>query len=203
MATANGARNETAPIAMLARHSRRNWGTSTSAPARNVRTTPANEPTNASQSGTVTVKTLPTTTPAASSIRATESPISTETVLAIRIVTASTAASASSLTAPPSGHGLPGGRGHQPVRAVRREPHRVDHMLADAPFPNESRPPGRLCAQGASERGMGGRRTTNDTGSSAQPAGSWRCSIDEASAHVSWASPTTGVPPSAGPKMRR
>jgi Kef-type K+ transport system membrane component KefB len=44
-------RVETAPIDMLARHSRRNRGTSTSAPARNVSTIPAKEPRNESQFG--------------------------------------------------------------------------------------------------------------------------------------------------------
>ncbi len=95
----NGHPNDTAPIATLARHSRRSWGTSTSAPARNVRTMPANEPMNASQSGTVSVNTLPTITPPASSSRATDRAASTETMPATRMVTARTDASARSLTA--------------------------------------------------------------------------------------------------------
>jgi hypothetical protein len=94
---ANGAANETPPRKRLAFHSRLNCATSTSAPARNVRTMPAKEPMNESQSGTLRLKTLPTTTPRPSSISATESPISTEIVLATRIVVARMAASASSL----------------------------------------------------------------------------------------------------------
>ena len=50
-ATRNGAKKETVPIETLARHSRLNWEMSTSAPARNVRTIPANDPMNESQSG--------------------------------------------------------------------------------------------------------------------------------------------------------
>ena len=61
------------------------------APARNVRTMPANVPMNESQSGIAIVNTFPTATPPASSISATERPISIEIVLAIRIVTARTA----------------------------------------------------------------------------------------------------------------
>ena len=75
-----GAKNETTPIDRLARQSRLNCGTSTSAPARNVSTTPANEPMNESQPGIERSNALPTTTPAASSISATERPISTETI---------------------------------------------------------------------------------------------------------------------------
>ncbi len=60
---------------------------------------PANEPMNESQSGTLRSNAFPTTTPAASSIRATERPISTEIVDATRIVAARMAAIASSLTA--------------------------------------------------------------------------------------------------------
>jgi hypothetical protein len=62
---------------------------------------PAKVPTNESQSGIETVRTFPTATPADSSMRATDRPSSTETVLARRIVAARTAASASSLIAPP------------------------------------------------------------------------------------------------------
>src|SRR4029079_2159778 len=113
IATANGAANEAAPIARLARHSRRNWGTSTSVPAMHVSTMPANDPTNESQSGIESVHTFPTATPAASSIRATDRPSSIEIVLAKRIVTARTAASASSLTAPPPGSSCRG-RGISP-----------------------------------------------------------------------------------------
>ena len=98
-ATTNGAPNETTPIAALARHSRRSCGRSTSAPARNVSTTPAKEPMKVSQSGTVTVKTFPMITPPASSRSAADSATSTETMLAIRITTASTDARARSLTA--------------------------------------------------------------------------------------------------------
>lgn len=79
------------------RHSRLNWGTSTSAPARKVSTMPANVPTKASQSGTLRSNTFPTTTPAASSIRATDSPTSTEIIAAARTVAARIAAIASSL----------------------------------------------------------------------------------------------------------
>jgi hypothetical protein len=68
---------------------------------------PAKVPMNDSQSGIVMVRMLPTSTPAANSIRATEMPISIDTMLAIRIVIARTAASAISLTAPPSCRGLP------------------------------------------------------------------------------------------------
>jgi hypothetical protein len=75
-----------------------NWGTSTSAPARKVSTIPAKVPTNVSQSGTARSKALPTTTPSASSIKATEMPISTEIVDAARIAAARIAATASSLT---------------------------------------------------------------------------------------------------------
>src|SRR5919201_1036486 len=100
-ATRNGAKKETPPIERLTRHSRLNCGTSTSAPARKVRTIPANEPMKESQSGTVGWKALLTKTPAASSISATDRPISTEIVLAARIVPPRTAASANSLTAPP------------------------------------------------------------------------------------------------------
>src|SRR5438477_1443614 len=100
-ATRNGPKNETVPIETLIRRSRRNCGTSTSAPARNVSTMPANEPMNESQSGIVGWNALPTTTPAASSIRATDSPTSMLIVLATRIVPPRTAASANSLTAPP------------------------------------------------------------------------------------------------------
>src|SRR6266540_59499 len=96
-AARNGAKNETAPIDTLALHSRRNCGTSTSAPARNVSTIPANEPTKLSQDGMSSEKALPTTKPPKSSISATDSPISTETVDATRIVPASSAATARSL----------------------------------------------------------------------------------------------------------
>jgi hypothetical protein len=58
---------------------------------------PANEPMKASQVGIGTWKTLPTKTPRASSISATESPISTEIVEASRIAPARTAATAMSL----------------------------------------------------------------------------------------------------------
>lgn len=51
------------------------------------RSLPANEPMKASQSGTARSKALPTTTPSASSIRATEIPSSTEIVEAARIAT--------------------------------------------------------------------------------------------------------------------
>jgi len=97
--TTKGAPNDTSPIEALALHSRRSCGTSTSAPARNVRTTPAKEPMNVSQSGTVTVNTLPTITPPASSSSAADSAISTETMLAIRMAVASSSARARSLTA--------------------------------------------------------------------------------------------------------
>jgi len=83
----------------LAFHSRLNWGTSTSAPARKVSTMPAKEPTKESQSGVERWKALPTTTPRASSISATEKPISTEIVLANKIVVARIAATATSLIA--------------------------------------------------------------------------------------------------------
>jgi hypothetical protein len=66
---------------MLACHSRRNCGTSTSAPARNVSITPANVPTNDSQSDGDRNR-FPTATPAASSISATDNPISIDTMLA-------------------------------------------------------------------------------------------------------------------------
>src|SRR6266571_6964618 len=82
------------PIDADAFHSRRNCGTSTSAPARNVRTMPANEPMKSGQLGTERLNALPTTTPANSSISATESPSSTEIVDATRIVAASKAATA-------------------------------------------------------------------------------------------------------------
>jgi len=98
MTTRKGAANETAPIATLARHSRRSWGTSTSAPARNVSAMPAKLPTKESQSGTERWKAFPTTTPSASSTSATEIPISTETVEATRTAAARTAATARSLT---------------------------------------------------------------------------------------------------------
>src|SRR3954451_8052093 len=109
---------------MLACHSRRNCGTSTSAPARNVSITPANVPTNDSQSGTVTVNRFPTATPAASSISATDSPISIDTMLARRIVIASSAANARSLTAHLQDV-VPQAVEAISPRAVRREPHRV------------------------------------------------------------------------------
>jgi hypothetical protein len=98
IATRNGAANETAPSASDAFHSRLNWGTSTSAPARNVSTMPAKVPMKVSQSGTDRSTALPTTTPNVSSTRATEMPISTEIVEAARIATAKTTATASSLT---------------------------------------------------------------------------------------------------------
>src|SRR5262249_41810470 len=82
--TTNGAPKETSPIDNDAFHSRRNCGTSTSAPARKVSPTPAKEPRNANQPGTVSEKAFPTTNPAASSISATENPISTETIDATR-----------------------------------------------------------------------------------------------------------------------
>src|SRR5207244_4444028 len=87
----------TRPIATDALHSRLNCGTSTSAPAWNVRTIPANEPRKPSQPGTSTWKALPTITPASSSISATESPTSTLIVDATRIVPARSAATAMSL----------------------------------------------------------------------------------------------------------
>ncbi len=87
---------------------------STSAPARNVSITPANVPTNDSQSGTLTVNRFPTATPAANSISATDSPISIDTMLAKRIVTASSAANARSLTAHLQDVVLHGCRSHQP-----------------------------------------------------------------------------------------
>ena len=76
---------------------------------------PANEPTNASQSGTETSKTLPMTTPSPSSINATEMPTSTETIEATSTAATRTTASASSLTSTSSirNHG---GRGHQPPK---------------------------------------------------------------------------------------
>ena len=80
---------------------------------------------NDSQSGTVTVNRFPTATPAASSISATERPASIDTMLAKRIAVASSAARARSLTAHLQDVVLPSGRGHQPLRAVRREPHRA------------------------------------------------------------------------------
>jgi hypothetical protein len=69
----------------------------TSAPARNVSTIPANEPTKVNQLGMSTLRALPTTTPRSSSINATEMPTSTETVDARRITPARTAATAISL----------------------------------------------------------------------------------------------------------
>src|SRR5262249_51065200 len=76
--TTNEAANETRPIETDARHSRLNCGTSTSAPARNVSTTPANVPMNASQPGTSRSSAFPRTNPAKSSISATERPASTD-----------------------------------------------------------------------------------------------------------------------------
>ena len=58
---------------------------------------PANEPMKLSQLGTSRFSALPTTTPAKSSISATEIPTSTDTIDASRIVAASTAATAMSL----------------------------------------------------------------------------------------------------------
>ena len=80
---------------------------------------------NVSQSGTVTVKTLPTITPPASSMSAADSAISTETMLAIRIVTASTNARAKSLTAHLQGMVSTSVVEAISPRAVRREPHRA------------------------------------------------------------------------------
>src|SRR6266542_745731 len=113
MQTRKGAAKETAPIQRLARHSRRNCGTSTSAPARKVRTIPANDPRKASQSGTPTSNALWITTPSASSISATEMPSSTEIVDAARIADARMTAIASSLNLYLLGKSF-GGRGHQP-----------------------------------------------------------------------------------------
>src|SRR5438270_13793082 len=104
-------------------HSRLNCGTSTSAPARNVNTMPAKDPMKFSQFGTGTCAALPTTTPANSSISATDSPISIEIVDARRIVPARTAATAMSLTS--TSAKLVTGRGHQRRSAVGREPHRA------------------------------------------------------------------------------
>src|SRR5438132_11720224 len=141
----NGAKKDTAPIERLARHSRRNCGTSTSAPARNVSTMPANEPRNDSQFGRSGWNAFPTITPAVSSIKATDRPISTEIVLATRIAPPRTAASAKSPTAAPFGMLLVSvGRGHQPRRAVRREPHRASREMlakgADSGFDPDGRP---------------------------------------------------------------
>src|SRR5207248_9601907 len=105
---------ETRPIEIDAFHSRLNWGTSTSAPARKVKMMPANEPMKVSHDGTSIEKALPTTKPPNSSISATERPISTETVDASRIVPASSAAIAMSLIST-SGDQNVRGRGHQPL----------------------------------------------------------------------------------------
>src|SRR5207249_9535691 len=95
--TANGTKKETSPIESDALHSLRNCTTSTSAPAWKVRRIPAKEPRKPSQVGTARWNALPTTTPASSSISATERPISTEMVEATRTVPASRAAIAMSL----------------------------------------------------------------------------------------------------------
>src|SRR6266511_4545710 len=128
----NGPAKETPPRIRLALHSRLNWGTSTSAPARKVSTMPAKAPTKESQSGIETWKALPTTTPSASSISATEKPTSTEIVLATRIVAARIAATATSLNPiPPCRRGLFETRGHQPDGGYR-EPHRGANRLSVA-----------------------------------------------------------------------
>ena len=59
---------------MDAFHSRRNWGTSTSAPARKVSTMPAKAPMKLSHEGMSIENALPTTKPPNSSISATEMP---------------------------------------------------------------------------------------------------------------------------------
>ena len=161
----NGAKKLTRPIESEARHSRLNCGTSTSAPARNVSTIPANEPTKLSQLGTTRWKALPTTTPRKSSINATETPISTETVEASTIVPARSAAIAMSLT----GLYLPSlVEAIGSVRAVNRGPHPESttdiEPLADLP----ATPPRRGSADDQREVG---RREQEADPLGAAPAG--------------------------------
>jgi hypothetical protein len=85
-----------------------------------------------SQPGERRCAALPTTTPASSSISATDSPISTEIVEARRIVPARIAAIAMSLVSTSlAGEPVVVGRGHQPCRAVGREPHRASRTVAN------------------------------------------------------------------------
>src|SRR6266508_1613273 len=137
MQTRKGAAKDTLPSKSDAFHSRLNCGTSTSAPARNVKTIPAKVPMKASQSGTPVSKALPTTTPSASSISATEIPSSTEIVDAARIAAARITATASSLTSTSCERRFVWGRGHQPRRAVGREPHRAYEL--HTPYPHALR----------------------------------------------------------------
>jgi hypothetical protein len=89
-----------------------------------VSTIPANEPMNISQLGTSRSSALPTTTPAKSSISATEIPTSTETIEAKRIDVARTAAIAMSLIST-SRSTVQRGRGHQ-----RQEPRLGASLIA-------------------------------------------------------------------------
>ena len=96
----NGPMKDTIPIPTEAVRRRRMYAGSTSIPARNVRTMEANAAMNVSQSWLWKSKALPATTPNVSSMSATVTPNSTETMLASRAIVTSTAASsmASNLT---------------------------------------------------------------------------------------------------------
>ncbi len=84
-APTNGSRNESPPMRTDPLSFRRNSDGSTSAPARNVSTMPANEARKSIHGVEVTPKAFPVTTPKAISMIATESPISTLTIEAMRI----------------------------------------------------------------------------------------------------------------------
>src|SRR6266498_5664511 len=129
-ATTNGPANDETPMPIVAFARSRMYVGSTSMPARNVRTIEANFAMKSSQSAVWRWNTLPTTTPSVSSIRATVMPSSTESIDATSTTAARTAASWTGLmTTSYFASSQTFGRGHQPRRAIGREPHRARRQL--------------------------------------------------------------------------
>ena len=99
-----GTANDTPPISRLACQVRRSWAGSISHPALNVRTTLPKLARNASQSGVVRCRVLPSATPRRISMTATDTPTSTETIPAATAATPRTMATNSDVMTEPALH---------------------------------------------------------------------------------------------------